>query len=328
MKIYADEMEDDRFAYARRIEKMAMAIFGQALVPNSLIIAQTFWAIRNQRQESAERSVFNLPTEYSDGWGYHISPELFLAVAALCDGEQNLLRALSHDDVCIESIVRCVEEHRMLEDDAIFELGGTFLDQIVSSSGKRRSYDAKFGKQNCLTVADGSTADSNLQVIMASALFEETSGIIRTLADGPASRKELQPVFQSLGYGEKYYDEYRRAQSRIAAFELFAWARNHLATGGYLVVNNVLSPAAVPDEEQLAFLGFASHPTMYPKQMSGPGGDYWAAIHVFQAGLKRDASERLTAVIEDYPPGTGRWQKRLRQRQWSWLDGKIAAKWL
>ena len=134
MKILTDEIEDDRFAYARRIEKMANAIFGQALVPNSLIIAQTLWATRNARRESADKTVFNLPAEYSDGWGYHVSPDLFLAVAALCDPEQKILAALSGDDVCIETVVRCVEEHGILETDAIFELGGSFLDRIVSSS--------------------------------------------------------------------------------------------------------------------------------------------------------------------------------------------------
>ena len=328
MQIFTEEIEDNRFAYARRIESAVRARFEDDLVPNSLEVSRELWTIRNQRRESGDRSIVGLPPEYSEGWGYHISPDLFFTVASICDHEQHLLRVLSKDACDLHSAVKCVDDCRILEGEQLFELGGSFLDLMVAASNRKRSYDAKFGKHTCLTVDSPPIADGDLQTMMANALFEETSGIIRTLVDGPASGKELRPIFKSLGFGERYYDEYRRAQSRIAAFELFAWARNQLAPGGFLVVNNVLSPAAVPTEEQLAFLGLAKHPALFERKMTGPGGDYRAAVHVFQAGWKRDVCESLAAVIEDYPRGRGRSQKRLRQRQWSWLDGKIVAKWV
>ncbi len=332
MNIFTDDSESTPLAYARTIEAGASLSFGDELIPNSLVVAKTLWTIRNRRRAIGDPAIINLPDEYSEGWGYHVSPELFLTLAALCDQEQRLLSILSASKKFTD-IIAHVDEHAVLEDGGLFELGGSFLDRIVANPSIKRTHDAMFGEQHCITVHSppvdrDNGSDTKLKLIFANALFEETSGIIRTLVEGPANNKELQPVFQSLGYGHKYYDGYRRNMSRIAAFELFAWCRNQLETGGLLVVNNVLSPAAVPDDQQLAFLGFASHPTLFARPMTGPGGDYRAAVHVFQAGLKRNVSERLTAVVEDYPRGWGRSQKRLRQRQWCWLDGKIVAKWI
>ena len=207
MKIFTDAMEDDRFVYARKIEQAANARFQSELVPNSLEVSRCLWSIRNRRRNSDDKSIVNLPAKYSEGWGYHISPDLFLTVAAICDQKKNLLRVVSAESATLELVVNCVDKFKMLEGDGLFELGGTFLDLMVSnsdnssSSTKPRSYDAKFGEDPCLTVDSPMPAACNLQIIMANALFEETSGIIRTLVDGPASGKELRPVFKSLGYG-------------------------------------------------------------------------------------------------------------------------------
>ena len=319
----AIQPRDSMLSYAQEVERLTLAHLSAALNPTSLEVARTLWHRRGDSiQASGEHD------DYSEDWGYHISPDLFLVAASLSDYNGHLIQDLISGDSTLRSLILLTHQHGLLADSGIYEIGGRFLDAVVDSPHQNRSYDAKFGALPCLRVDSPSPAKPGLRMIIASALFEETSGIQRTLVDGPARSKQLRPVFASKGYRSDYYARYRQIQARNASIELFAWARNHLADGGWLVVNNVLSPAVYPSKQQRDFLGFSSHTRLHRKLQRGPGGKYETAVHVFHTNAAERPASPLVATVEDYEQENGEWQKRMKRRQWCWRENKLHAQWI
>ena len=159
-----------------------------------------------------------------------------------------------------------------------------------------------------------------MRLVFSSAVFEESSGIHKTLAQGPTTQHELGRHFALMGLGEQYYDSFRRQLARLAAVELFAWAKNHLGLNGHIVCDNSLSPKVVPTPPQLEFLGFELVTELFREQR----GEFTASVSVYRSVERAATQEMLgeSCLVVD----SGHLRKRTRI--WRWIGEAISGTWL
>lgn len=311
----------ERWERARRVERMATRrLLAEELAPGSLEVARRVY-LRGGRASGA----------FSEGWGCHIAPALFLTAASLGDDAGRLLAALEAERPSLAALVDEALDAGLVAGEDLFEIGGSFLDLLTSQGAAARSYDARFGAAESLsleTSRDGADPPRNaLRLILASAVFEEGSGIVRTLLPGAASRRELTPLLAHLRLEPVAYDVYRRMQARIAATELFAWSRNHLVEGGLLATGNVLSPIVEPDDDLMAFLGFRPLPPLFERRVPLPAGPLATSVRLYLAVPHPAAAEQRGAPVQELRMVGGEVEFRERKRQWSWEQERLRGSW-
>lgn len=312
----------ERWERARRVEKKATRrLPAEELVPSSREVARRVW-LRGGRESGA----------FSEDWGYHIAPALFLTAASLKDDAGRLLAALQAERPSLAALVDAALDAGLVAGEDLFEMGGSFLDLLALRGAAPRSYDARFGAAGSLSLeTSGHGADpprSALRLILASAVFEEGSGIVRTLLPGATSRRELIPLLSHVRLASGV-DAYRQMQARIAATELFAWSRNHLVEGGLLATGNVLGPALEPDEGMMAFLGLRPLPPLFERRISLPAGPLATSVRLYLA-VPRPATavgEPRSASVQEFRMAGGEVEFRERQRRWSWEQERLRGSW-
>jgi hypothetical protein len=257
-------------------------------------------------------------------WGYHCSPGLFLAAASLSDVSFSLDSIVGDESCSFRNIVNSVLDKKLISDDRCFEIGGTFLNQVEPHAN--RCYDATFDRQQMLSLdLDLKTADlfpRDLRLVIANAVFEQSSGIVATLQSGPSTLREFQDCFSS-AHAAPEFQRWRAEQSAIASFELMAWSRNRIRIGGYLVASNILSPATVPTNEEAQFLGLEKLGQLYDFEVRQQTGiSLTSAVQVYEA-IEPRCLNPLKRVIREVDQKSKSPVWLTTSYEWRWNADKI-----
>lgn len=225
------------------------------------------------------------------------------------------------------SLARFCRANGVLASADILEIGGTFLSLIDETTS--RCYDAEFQPERSVTLDQDPFVQTDVSLILANGVFEEGSGITRTLHKGRATWKELEPLFRTRGLVRQDFECYRRSQAVAAAVELFAWARNHLRLGGRLLFNNLLSPMVMPDAATLRLFGLELEPVYARKAKIYPFGPVESCVCGVRAIERGGPQESARASVrsEEIRDGTEGPFVVARIRTYEWTGDRIVAAW-
>ena len=187
-------------------------------------------------------------------WGAHCGLPLFLTMAACLDGERTLevMRSGKPTD--------WVRALAGLVDSRVFELGGSFVEPLGG-----RFFDAAYRGTH---VVAGGLSERPADVVLANAVFEEGSGIARTLVE-PDSAKAIR----GLDYGR-----WRGEVGRAAAVEILVALRHLLKPGSVILSSNVLSPSVLSVDLQP--LGLSRLPARFVERTPTRFGMLQTAVEV------------------------------------------------
>ncbi|MCB9669434.1 MAG: hypothetical protein H6736_10260 [Alphaproteobacteria bacterium] len=195
------------------------------------------------------------------GWGAH------LALPLLRDLVERLDPSLSvHPDAA--TWVAEVDARGVLDREPLLEVGGAFL-HLLWHDG-HTAIDDRYGSGAPLR-ADTPVVGGPFRVAFANALFEEGSGIVRTLGP-PPDRAALGAAWPAV----------RLALARAAAVEVVLAVAQRLHPGGVFLVDNVLSPAVTVPDATLARIGMRALPRRSVLQVQTAHGRLETAVWGFE----------------------------------------------
>ena len=265
----------------------------------------------------------NPRAEFSANWGAHCTPGLFFTLCGLLDDSDNLRRSLEQRRQI--SIADCISAalaeglfHNATEH-GLMEWGGQFLPSLPGS-GTDPAVDEIFS-------LDNPPAVENARIIFANAVFEDGSGIARTLVDGSVTLRELLALFSDDPHPLQRACDYRAQQSEIAACELFAVARNLLQTNGLLVISNVLAPHIVPCPQMLEWLRMRRVCATFTKTREIHGQMVDTSVLVFGRDEAPPDPVVQRVTVPSHRLVDGSLVTTYRTRAWKWEFHQIRADW-